>query len=323
MKFFFGVMVIFGLLLLAGAGMQLLNPTEAASASSQELRETPQALVQVVEPSAEPPPSETPAPTSDAYVTSTAAMLDAAATNAHAIGIQATAIVEAAAINERTAAIEATRSAQESNNAIVLQNAQNAEKSIDATAAAQVVLDEIALANVKIAQDRVLADTVLSVTVFLLAGGIIAALIIRALRPVSVGASTADGQDHDLPAYPGGMDIRQFVPSIPADVLLKVARAYVAGTPFTHEGMTPAYISEGLMYTLQHLMVKHGGATWRSEKSNRAGCKVNERGERFFRDLATLPPPPPERRGAENVSAREADTIRQSETPEGEGWRSI
>jgi hypothetical protein len=122
-----------------------------------------------------------------------------------------------------------------------------------------------------------------------------------------------------LPAYPGGLDVRKFVPSIPADVLLKVARAYVAGVPLTHESMTPGYISEGQMRTLQYLLVRYGGADWKNQSYHTAGCKVNQRGDKFFRDLAALPPPPQERMSAENVSARETDTIRQAENPGGGG----
>jgi hypothetical protein len=221
-------------------------------------------------------------------------MLDAAATNAHAIGIQATAIVEAAAINERAASINATRSAQENSNAIVLQNAVNTGKSIDATATAQAVQDTISLADMQVAQDRVLTDTILSVTVLLLVVGISAALIIRALRPVSVGPDTDDS--HDLPAYPGGLDVRLFVPSVPADVLLKVAQAYVSGTPFTHDRMTPGVISEGRFATLQHLLVRHGGARWLDAERHQVGCEMLPKGKKFFADLVaqtTSPQPTP------------------------------
>lgn len=236
-----------------------------------------------------------PSPTPDALATSARAMMDAAATNVLAAGMQATAMVEVALINERTAGIEATKEAQEGSNAIILQNAENIGNALE--------LQMIYYASERARWNAIEAEAdsdfyvrigviVLATVCAVLFGG---ALLIRAIA--SFAAWWREYQDDDeeaddepeLPAYPGGIDIREFVPSIPIDTLVLVARAFVAGVPFTYGAMTPKYISKGKMYTLQHMLVKRGGARWFDPARHENGCEVLPKGEQFFKDVAEMP----------------------------------
>lgn len=209
--------------------------------------------------------------------------------------------------NARAASAQMTLEAERGNTARA-----EAIRQAEINRAAEIEIErEKAATDAALAEKRVFAENALALAALVGVVGVVAALLIRAWRHGEYQGDDEADDEPELPAYPGGLSIRLFVPSIPPEILIRAAQAYASGVPFTHDAMTPEHISEGRFATLQHLLVKYGGAAWNDEERHQNGCTITPKGERFFADLLGAPPP---HRRAMSPSGANQPTERQTDS---------
>lgn len=249
--------------------------------------------------------SPTPSPTLD-YVATQKPLLDALATsNAETAKLRddlSSSNNQLAAISAESTANSAVATSDAYNAKIVLSNndltaqANNlAILSVVASMTPQARKDEIALiqaqTNQKSAQTQATWGWIIPASFFTLAGAVIYlgrnAGKARQEQPAEVEQEPKPAAPAVMPAYPGGIDARLLDGIATHEQLYKLAVGIRQGVPFTHDNWTPAekLMSEGRFASIQHLLVKHGGAEWVNPEQHNEGIDLTQKGYKFFDDI--------------------------------------
>jgi hypothetical protein len=98
-----------------------------------------------------------------------------------------------------------------------------------------------------------------------------------------------------MTGFVNGVSLSIFNNILDREKLEKIGRLVLSGKSFSHQVIVRDHgvVSETSFTRLQDLFCKFGLAAWNDEVEHSAGCKVTEKGLRFFAALTKTSSPPP------------------------------